>query len=1837
MLCRLTRVRRRVFVLISSRGSRTQLMAMMKELDDALQCVEEVNDELKMSVSEDKELLQEADEYMASATKQYDDAYERAQGYLKSRQDEPPSVASDAEKSQTSGPGAVRKAEVALQLKQQELQILQQRQQRERKEQELKRNNELQSAKEAEELVRLEVRLTAAAEDDLNWDRRKDFDGEAAATAVQTHCTETGKSTHASQTQQPEPLFLRSLPRITLPKFSGSPGEWPKWYALFRTLVHDQPLNSTQKMVHLQSAVAGPAQQIISGLLYEGRLYEDALRALEDRFGKNEDIVLENMKAIFRSPSPSSNQDLQGLERFHSAVHSAVTVLQNLEYDGDLHSTENLRRVVEKLPQDMKYAWSEHAVEMEPRRASLTEFDQWLAKQVRITQKLASVTLTRQDRRQGGWIPGPGAAQKAPRQKPVSETRATLTTGTTSTSQTQYCVCCEGAHPLKECPAFQELDADRRAQLVLRTGTCFVCLKRGHRIKTCAFKRDCGIDGCTMKHHQLLHGSKRVTSPARDNEHRVVAAVTERERISESVTLLQVVPVRVHTEDGYRDTLALLDPGSQTSLVSDQLVRDANLTGDQQQLCIENVEGRGNTRRTTRVQLTLSPLCAGEDPHCKIFVPEAFSVPRVNVRVQEIPNKTRNWEKWRHLHGLQLPDCTRGTVEILLGANVLEAVLQREARIGRAGEPVAVRTAFGWSLTGTIAGFTPASTNHRQVMFLLRQQVEEWWTTEAFGTRCDVNESSAEDQRSIQILNNTVKRRENRYESGLLWRNEDVKMPENQATAMGRLKKLEKSLMRDPKKAEAYGAAIRAYVDAGHARKLPREEAEKPHEKLWLLPHHAVVNPNKPKLRVVFDAAASHLGVSLNSELMRGPDLLQNLVGILLRFRQEKVAIVADITQMFHQIQIREQDQPALSFLWRDLDSSREPDMYRMLVAIFGAKCSPAIANYVLQKTAEDGCSGTAESLIAKEAVSTSFYMDDFVKSEASVEAARIMKTEVTSLLAHGGFNLTKWVSSEKTVLSNVPDQERGALKEDERSPGNPYCTVLGCKWIPEDDTISVKISRLTVPATKRGVLKQAASVYDPLGMLTPFTLLAKKLIQDLWREQFDWDEPLIGDKLCSWIRWQEDLKYVEEVRIPRWYRAQGQESEAQYELHLFSDASEHAFGAIAYVRVLSHGSSYCQFVMARSRLAPLRQLSIVRLELQGAVLATRVATTIKKEIDYNFTRIFFWTDSRVVLQMLKNESRRYHTFVANRVSEIHESTSPEQWLHVPGTENPADLCSRGQSLSTLKEEDWWDGPSFLRHSEELWPPQSDAGELSADCKELKRPTVCALQAASRVQTQELPTDSSIPDPARFSSWLKFRRVVAWMQRFIKNARSKVSGTAGTSGPLQSEEIEAAEFCILRAEQRKPRFSSPQHFSHLTPFLDSRGLLRVGGRLGRAPLAEPTRHPVILQADSEITRLIITDAHKRVLHSGLERTLCEVRTKYWVEKMRSTVKKQLQKCAFCRNRRATPQPPRMADLPEARFDMRRPFSTVGLDYLGPLTVKKFRKTEKRYVLLLTCLATRAVHLEMTVSMDTECFLMALRRFIARRGKPQTIYSDNGTNIVGGERELRDQIERWNQAHITDTLSQSNIKWVFLPPAAPHMGGSWERLVATVKRALRVVLGNQCVSEDVLLTALAEVEFMVNGRPLTYVSSDPQDEEPLTPNHFLLGASDAREGLPPGVFNDRDLIGRRRWRQTQILADHLWTRWRREYLPFLADRKKWRQESRNLQEGDVVLMADTYNAPRGDWPLGRITRVFPGSDGRVRSAEVKTRSGTYTRPAHKLCLLEGADDDRRLVACVPARH
>lgn len=313
----------------------------------------------------------------------------------------------------------------------------------------------------------------------------------------------------------------------------------------------------------------------------------------------------------------------------------------------------------------------------------------------------------------------------------------------------------------------------------------------------------------------------------------------------------------------------------------------------------------------------------------------------------------------------------------------------------------------------------------------------------------------------------------------------------------------------------------------------------------------------------------------------------------------------------------------------------------------------------------------------------------------------------------------------------------------------------------------------------------------------------------------------------------------------------------------------------------------------------------------------------------------------------------------------------------------------------------------------------------------------------------------------------------------------------------------------------------------------------------------------------------------------------------------------------------------MAELPKVRLTpYQPPFTSTGVDYFGPLHAKRGRGTVKRYGCIFVCMTSRAVHLELAQSLETDAFIMVLRRFLNTRGNVKQLRSDNGTNFIGAERELREAIDQWNHRQIEDELRDRDCEWVFHPPGASHMSGVWERLIRGVKRSMKAILGERLVDEEVLRTVLSEAQGIANSRPLCPNSDDVRDMDAITPNHLLLQKPTAMT-LSPGHFDDADLICRKRWKQSQILADHYWRRWLREYLPTLQERQKWNNPRRNLAVDDLVVVVDE-NAPRGQWLLGRIVRVFPGKDGFVRSAEVKTKHSTLHRPIRKLCLLEASD-------------
>ena len=593
----------------------------------------------------------------------------------------------------------------------------------------------------------------------------------------------------------------------------------------------------------------------------------------------------------------------------------------------------------------------------------------------------------------------------------------------------------------------------------------------------------------------------------------------------------------------------------------------------------------------------------------------------------------------------------------------------------------------------------------------------------------------------------------------------------------------------------------------------------------------------------------------------------------------------------------------------------------------------------------------------------------------------------------------------------------------------------------------------------------------------------------------------------------------------------------------------------------------------------------------------------------------------------MKNKHHRFKTYVANRVTEIIGCSSPEQWHHVSGTMNPADLLTRGVSdpgklLEPNKEgTSWFKATSYLEKDEEFWP-KTLLGELDPDDSEIKKQSVFVNLSYTHIQ-------KCVINAYRFSSWPKLKRVAAWFLRFLHNVRTKLEERCFDD--LHCEELQMAEIFIIRDVQKVvfqddlrlirlnevlPK-SSP--ILSLSPFIDSRGVLRVGGRLKNAPISEEAKHPCILPSNHPVTKIIVSHEHVTNGHIGPEHTLSNLRTSYWIVSGRTVVRNVLRNCFLCQIRRAIRMYPYMADLPGCRVAYEEPpFTNSGVDLFGPISVKQGRKRLKRWGVIYTCLTIRCIHLEVVEMADTDAFINSFRRFTNRRGCPKTMYSDCGSNFQGAANELEEFQSSLNKDKVTRVASEMNIVWEFNPPASPHMGGAWERLISSVKEVMYGIMKDRVMTDPQLLTLFTEVENIVNSRPLTHISDDINDLRALTPNHILLGLHRNWGYVADTCQND--ITSRKKWRQVQAARECFWEQWRKQYLPTLTKRGKWKVKTNNLKVGELVLLDDD-SSKRRNWPLARVTKVQPGKDGTVRVAEIRTKDGTYTRPVSKLLRLE----------------
>ncbi|XP_076482503.1 uncharacterized protein LOC117165311 [Bombus vancouverensis nearcticus] len=560
-------------------------------------------------------------------------------------------------------------------------------------------------------------------------------------------------------------------------------------------------------------------------------------------------------------------------------------------------------------------------------------------------------------------------------------------------------------------------------------------------------------------------------------------------------------------------------------------------------------------------------------------------------------------------------------------------------------------------------------------------------------------------------------------------------------------------------------------------------------------------------------------------------------------------------------------------------------------------------------------------------------------------------------------------------------------------------------------------------------------------------------LLQRLWTLKIDWDESLPADVHTEWSKYYAQLPLLNNVEFPRKTIIN---PAAEIELHGFCDASERAYGACVYLRTITLDGHVCtRLLTAKSKVAPLKSLTIPRLELSGALLLASLANTVLQALTINIARTVYWTDSTIVLHWINTSPHTLKTFVANRVTEIQRKTHASDWRHTPTTDNPADLISRGQLPEDfLKTTIWQHGPEWLQQPEEYWPAWNPV-PLNETPEQKKATCLSAT-----------PADHSIL--GRFSSWPKLIRIAA---RCLRWRQARDRGKPLTMHELTNAHnrlIKLLQACYFSDEIRALRTDRNSavkgKLQRLNPFLDKDGMLRVGGRLSHSPMPFHQKHPIILPKSS-VTALIIEHEHLLNLHSGTQATLYALRRSYWPIDGRSQIWSTLKKCVRCCRANPPPVDYIMGDLPAARITESRPFTNVGIDYCGPFYIKERRDRNRRnikvYVAIFVCLAVKAVHIELVSDLTSEAFISALRRFIARRGFCVTIYSDNGTNFVGVNNELRELRNLLqsddHKAQVQSFLADRRIEWHFIPPNSPHFGGLWEATVKSFKRHLRRVV------------------------------------------------------------------------------------------------------------------------------------------------------------------------------------
>lgn len=1567
------------------------------------------------------------------------------------------------------------------------------------------------------------------------------------------------------------------LPSLKLPTFDGKYSEFQNFYGTFIQLIDNEPSFTTiTKFNYLLSCLAGPALEMVRAFKVTEENYTPALNMIKERYDNPYLLVNETIVDLFEMPvmaKPNARQ-------LRSLIDNTVAMSKSLQTSvrpEDLNDAILVHLLMSKVDEKSQLEWKK--VKDKKSLPKLTDCVAVLERQCDLYESINNHRNVKDQ---------------------VPHHRRSVVM---KVEERRCHVCSSGKHIAYQCKKLLDLAIPDRIELIKNLKLCVNCLSNAHSKQKCTSRSRC--KHCSSLHNSLLHLEANRNGVEAVNAHTETVLSCFNQGMNSS--LLPTATVLVRSSSGsYLKGTALLDSCSQINIISEDFAQRLRLNKTNAITTVDNIDSSSKLRHQVRTEVK---------NRTGNFVQSITCC--VSKKISHQPHSVIHISKWRIPRNISLADeqfHVPKVIDMLLGTDVFYNSLSvGQIKMGD-NLPSLQKTVFGWVAVGKYIENQTSKVKSTFALFNTKQTIdrhlERLW--ELDNTTTLQSQLSTEHQLCQTIFDKTVQQNdEGRIVVKLPFNTPPDDIGETYNIAVRRMKAMEVKLNKNADLKRQYSEFMEEYIQLGHMSVVQDHDLRQPN---YYIPHHFVLKPasSTTKLRVVFDASCkSSSGVSLNDRLLAGPTIQRDLSSILLNFRLHQYAMTADIVKMYRQVLITSDDRRYQYIVWRS-----SPDQhfrtYSLNTVTYGLASAPYLAIRSLHYLADKF---ESQFPIAAKIIKTAFYVDDMLCGADTMKELLQIKSEVTELLRCGKFELSKW-------HSNIPEIRDDNQQKHLNLDDDTTISALGISWDQEVDhlTLSFHPKRpYDGKPTKRKILALASSLFDPIGLVSPIIIRAKIILQELWLLRLDWDESLPQSLHSAWNEFYSDLEVITNIRVSRFCL---QSNYTEIELHGFCDASLRAFGACFYIRTVNnHGDVSSQLFNSKSRVSPTKRKSLPKLELCAAHLLANLYNKVKPIL--SIKTVYLWTDSSLVLYWLKQHSSSLSVFVGNRVADIQELTKGCVWRHVPSEENPADLISRGISISYLNASIWFTGPSYLLNHQSRWPNVTHA-PLDTDIIDKEQRKVVFLKVVSE--------NYLLVNLQRFSKYITILHVVGWLLYWKSRFRMRCEQPLH----LTPELLDASFWCIIWnyqqqqfiTEIRSVKEGLPQTGSikYLTPFLESSAgfeILKVGGRLKFATISSEQRHPAILH-DCHFIQCYVQYLHVKNFHAGVKALLTLIRQRIWLINGRKIARRIVNSCIHCVKYKPRLENQIMGNLPAERVNPTRPFFNVGIDFCGPVMIYvrlRGHRPTKAYVAVFICMSTKAVHIELVSSLSTDAFIAALKRMIARRGIPKQIFCDNATNFVGANNRLKELktflFNENNQSIITRFCANEMTSFRFIPPRAPHFGGLWEAAIKSAKGHLNRTCVNRRLTMEELTTALAEIEAILNSRPLVAESSDPNDYNAITPGHFLIG--NALTSLPHiyGVSKDRSL--HQKWKEIENIKEEFWKRWSRDYLIELQLKTKWTTKVHNLSIGDLVLLKED-NLPPLHWPRGRITELVYGDDGAVRVVVIRTVRGTIKRPVNRVARL-----------------